>query len=36
LLVNAVRSNRLRFVPALNVEASDINLALALLEASMD
>jgi acetylornithine/N-succinyldiaminopimelate aminotransferase len=36
LLVNAVRPNRLRFVPALNVEASDINLALALLEASMD
>jgi len=35
LLVNAVRPQRLRVVPALNVVADEVNLALALLEAAL-
>jgi acetylornithine/N-succinyldiaminopimelate aminotransferase len=35
LLVNAVRPNRLRLVPALNIQADEVTLALALLEAAL-
>ncbi|MFY9512687.1 MAG: acetylornithine transaminase, partial [Rubrivivax sp.] len=35
LLLNAVRPNRLRFVPALNLEPGDLHLALVLLEAAL-
>ncbi|MCB1997969.1 MAG: aminotransferase class III-fold pyridoxal phosphate-dependent enzyme [Burkholderiaceae bacterium] len=35
LLVNAVRPRRLRFVPALNVAADELNLALALLDTAL-
>ena len=35
LLVNAARPNRLRFMPALNIEAAEINLALALLDSEL-
>ena len=31
LLVNAVRPQRLRFVPALNISADEVNLALTML-----
>jgi acetylornithine/N-succinyldiaminopimelate aminotransferase len=35
LLVNPVRPRRLRFMPALNIEGGDVNLALALLEGAL-
>lgn len=36
LLVNPVRPHRLRFVPALNIEAAEVSLALEMLEQALD
>jgi hypothetical protein len=35
MLVNAVRPQRLRFVPALNMQADEVSLALVWLEAAL-